>query len=280
MQTLEITIGNTKLAALSDFSETPGPGTDIYDATKAQKLHYHAAFEVFFACGSTLKLFTMDGSSEYENSVVIIPPRLYHYAEKKGDIYGFTFKIASKNNRNDPLFDFLYDDDKKIRKYEMSENIKNTVCALRKALFFDMYSDQYKITPLMTLLFLNIADVAVRKKSPAPKLSLGNERSYTEIIDNIISKEYMNKITLGYVADRLFLSERQTARIIKKAYNQSFSELLLSRRLTVASVMLTTTGEKVSGIAESTGFRTENYFFSCFRKRFGMTPICYRKLYG
>ena len=151
----------------------------------------------------------------------------------------------------------------------------------------NMDEDSSNIAPIIPIIkeevpiSINIESLYSITKQRNPQKTPENSNNARNLRDfNINLKEYMNKITLGYVADRLFLSERQAARIIKKAYNQSFSELLLSRRLTVASVMLTTTGEKVSGIAESTGFRTENYFFSCFRKRFGMTPICYRKLYG
>lgn len=58
------------------------------------------------------------------------------------------------------------------------------------------------------------------------------------------------------------------------------SNYLAGMRIDRAAEALITTGNKLSDIARATGFENESYFFRAFRRRKGMTPGKYRKLYG
>lgn len=150
--------------------------------------------------------------------------------------------------------------EKKPKIYHASAKIINNAVALSDALKFAAPTDIYKIQPLFSLVFLNIADLEVQKTGGEHKRDFENYQSNVSAIDRIISLEYKNDINLGYLADKLHLSERQTARIIKKNYNQAFSVLLLNRRLTVAAMLLSSSKLKISEIIEKTGFQTNNYF--------------------
>ena len=130
-----------------------------------------------------------------------------------------------------------------------------------------------------TLLLLELSAIATPTTAKGEARVKDYADDYTKTVHQILMHEYMNDIDLGYVAGRLHLSERQTTRVLQKSYGQPFSDLLLERRLTVASVHLTHSMLKIADIIELVGFKTSNYFFSSFKKRYGMTPHAYRSKY-
>ena len=54
-------------------------------------------------------------------------------------------------------------------------------------------------------------------------------------------------------------------------------EYINEKRFNLALDLLTTTSCTNSKIAEMTGFNSATYFYTVFKKRFGMTPDNYRK---
>ncbi len=278
MQNYKIQTGNTIFEIIFQAPSDNGDNISEY-AKDAVKLHYHSAYEIFFAVGSPLNIFTIDENLEVNDSIVIIPPFINHYAICSDNILRFTFQIGEKNKSCSNLFGLFkgMSEENKLKIFHASDKITGNAAALSDALKFKTPTDVYKIQPLLSLIFLNIADLAVQKNYGEHKRDVENHQSNISAIDRIISLEYKNDINLTYLSEKIHLSARQTARIIKKNYNQSFSVLLLNRRLTVAAMLLSTSDMKISQIIEKTGFQTNNYFFSTFRKKYGVTPLAYRR---
>ena len=92
-----------------------------------------------------------------------------------------------------------------------------------------------------------------------------------------INKNYRRRITVSELADRVHLSERQVARIIRQEYRCSFTELLNNRRLANAVSMLKNTNLSIAQIIERTFYCSPNYFYRVFRKKYGISPLQYRK---
>ncbi len=223
MQNYKIQTGNTIFEIIFQAPSDNGDNISEY-AKDAVKLHYHSAYEIFFAIGSPLNIFTIDEVLELKDSIVIIPPFFNHYAVCSDNIFRFTFQLCDKGKTGENLFSFLKHmlKGKKPKIYHASAKIINNAVALSDALKFAAPTDIYKIQPLFSLVFLNIADLEVQKTGGEHKRDFENYQSNVSAIDRIISLEYKNDINLGYLADKLHLSERQTARIIKKNYNQFF----------------------------------------------------------
>lgn len=60
--------------------------------------------------------------------------------------------------------------------------------------------------------------------------------------------------------------------------NDSFSNKLREIKLEKAKWLLITTDLSVQNISEIIGFKEKSYFFRIFKKRYGMTPLKYRKV--
>ena len=84
------------------------------------------------------------------------------------------------------------------------------------------------------------------------------------------------KLSLGDVADHVYVSQWHLSKLINKDTGQSFFDLLSSMRIERAKVLLATTNMKLSTIAMEIGYNEPNYFSHVFRKLEGITPKEYR----
>ena len=105
--------------------------------------------------------------------------------------------------------------------------------------------------------------------SPEP-VSFGN--SVAEKVTDYIEQNLNQNISLELLSQNLNYSTAYLSRLIKKTTGQSFSELLSELRLNKACQMLKSTDDKVSDIAEKTGYHDVSYFISVFKKKTGVTP--------
>ena len=109
-----------------------------------------------------------------------------------------------------------------------------------------------------------------------PKTEESRRTKHINIIDVYLSEHYAESITLTELSRELYLCEKQISRIIRKEYGCSLSELINRRRLAVACMLLKYTNMPICEIADAVGYEYENYFFTVFKKAYGITPMKYR----
>ena len=90
----------------------------------------------------------------------------------------------------------------------------------------------------------------------------------------------MENISLKNLSEILYLSEKQTDRMIKKAFGEGFRQHLCRIRMLVAQRLLTDTDKSVEKIADEVGYRSYNGFYISFRQKHNMTPIEYRNQFS
>lgn len=83
-------------------------------------------------------------------------------------------------------------------------------------------------------------------------------------------------ITLESLASRLGLSPRQTERLLKKQYGQTFLQKRTQARMAAASTMLLDTGLPITSIAEKLGYSSAEHFSTAFRRFYGISARSYR----
>jgi AraC-like DNA-binding protein len=97
---------------------------------------------------------------------------------------------------------------------------------------------------------------------------------------DFIENRYPEQIRLEDVASRVNTSKTQFKRLFKQVTGQSFVPFLSHFRIEKAQTLLRNTDNPVSQVAYETGFCTQSYFGSEFRKTVGITPLAYRRRYG
>lgn len=100
------------------------------------------------------------------------------------------------------------------------------------------------------------------------------------------AKEYMQKhfaerdFSLMQTADALQVSAVYLSRMMKRELGMTFVQLLTEMRMQKAVHLLKTTSLPIHDIAEQTGYDTQHYFSTVFKKTIGVTPNQYRRMSG
>lgn len=98
-------------------------------------------------------------------------------------------------------------------------------------------------------------------------------------IVGLINQNYSQPISLERVAQDEFISYSHLSRSFKKNMGMTFTEYVNQVRLMHAAEELKTTKQSVLKIALNNGFANAKIFHKVFRKKFGETPMNYRKMH-
>ena len=254
-----ITLANGKITVFE------GGMTRQTQETDFNYTHTHKAYELF-ASFEACSIVTPDGEKTEESRFMLIPPHFRHYCKRSGKKYTLLFQVSAEIA---PLFPR----ERKLFVYPFSDKMKLYLEELESTFLLDNPVNTQKKNTLYTLFFLELTALTSTSSSPVYQ---DREQSYEKIISNVLNTEYTEEIHLDYIAEKLHLSTKQTTRVIQKIYNRTLPQLLLHKRLGVAAQYLYQTDLKIVEIMTLSGFTTENYFFSVFKKQYGLTPRAYR----
>lgn len=91
-------------------------------------------------------------------------------------------------------------------------------------------------------------------------------------IKNLIEKEYMNDISLGYVAERIHLAPAYVSYIFKKETGQTLIKYITEIRMERARLLLSEENRKIVQVAKACGYENQSYFNRAFKNYYGVTP--------
>lgn len=96
------------------------------------------------------------------------------------------------------------------------------------------------------------------------------------IIENYM-RQYKDDISVGELAKRLYISQRQLRRIMHESYNSTMSQQKNKLRIDEARRLLEDETLTIAEISEMMGFSSQAYFSKCFKNIYGISPSEYRK---
>ena len=235
-------------------------------------VHTHFAYEVFFVTAGTLRLVTEDDTKEYRRAVLVIPPHVNHYSapDREGS-FCLLFAPEEGTNIETVLKKRL---EAGVCELPLDEDIAFYIDRLAKRYCEDTPTAQRDVELLISLIF-NRMFAVLKPDQPAPKRT--GAVSHIGAIDSYINHRLSKRITLTDVAEHVYLSTKQISRIIEKEYGCSFSELVATKRRARAEMLLKNTDMPVSQVASAVFPSSEGYFYVLFKKRFGISPLQYRK---
>jgi len=242
---------------------------------KIQQMHRHAFFELFLIFDGKISIVSREGAQQYENCAVCIPPSHDHYAifdVKCGYVLYFHFPPSKEC-----LPAHLLTQQRLcagVTSFTLGEEARFYCDRLSQAI--SQWNATQKSVHLLSLLFGTLFDTDQRS-SVAEDAGAAKHRKYLLAIDEYLHAHKQEQITLGDLATHLYLCPKQVSRIIKKEYNCSLSTLITRRRLALSCMLLAQTDIKISQVAKMLGYEYENYFFSLFKKEYGLSPAQYRK---
>ncbi len=92
------------------------------------------------------------------------------------------------------------------------------------------------------------------------------------VIENYISNCYMNDNPTKELMQQLFLSKRQTDRVVEQIMGESLASLITKQRILMTEHFLQTTELTLQEISERVGYRSYSGFYTAVRKYRGETP--------
>lgn len=95
-------------------------------------------------------------------------------------------------------------------------------------------------------------------------------------IIRIIRERYMENLTIGMIADEVFVTQNYICLIFKREMGMTLNNYLTKVRMEKACSLLEETMLKVWQIAQMTGYENTHYFSTVFKKHMGMQPQQYR----
>ena len=84
-------------------------------------------------------------------------------------------------------------------------------------------------------------------------------------------------LRLAPMAKALNVNASYLSNLFKKETGQTFTEFVTKKRMEQAMYLLSSTGMRVSAVAQSCGISDDNYFTKLFKRATGLTPLQYRK---
>ena len=219
--------------------------------------HSHKYHELVYyprGCGETViggKLFRFS-----EDTFTVIPPEVEHNESYQSDIEAFCITFDSPKTL--PVA-FYADTDRSVQK-------------IIEELFCEVEKQPYGYQEMLSLKLNEILLCILRLKN--------NESTGTksfEYIINYLRENCQEKINLPDCAARLHISYEYFRHKFKDITGMSPQQYLMESRLSAAADLLHSSTLNCTEIAYRCGFSTSAQFSALFRKRYGLSPLQFKK---
>lgn len=264
-------------SSVNSVSETREKEQAVSEDIK--KLHFHLSWELFFVFDDPTVIVLDSGRRCFKNAIVCIPPHLNHYAICSENTKALAIELPLEKNENTgtKLSSVFSTVAYSIIDLEKDEETDQYLHLISKVFNNKTEHSKLKVSSLLTALILHVFELMNMTFSKKQNKTNSDFLWYISQIKIVIGNIFTSDVKLQDLATKLFLSEKQVSRLIKKAYNCTLSDLIINKKMEVASSLLTSTDKTISEIIKELNFKTESYFYVLFKKYYGMTPIAYRK---
>lgn len=99
-----------------------------------------------------------------------------------------------------------------------------------------------------------------------------------QVIGLVNDRWWDSELSLMSAAEAVALSPQYLSRLFRRETGSTFGSFLAKKRITEAMRMLQNSRLKMYEIAEKTGYTSQHYFSSAFKKELGISPAEYRRM--
>ena len=237
-------------------------------------LHIHNHYEILFNLSSNATMLLEERSYPLSHgSAVVVKPQQIHICQfHKVQLHEF-FCLWIDVKKDSPLLSFF----DKENLYPLYTFDNKTASALTD-LFFTLYEyskQNENLTLEKAVCLLQILQIFKQHSSTAP---VQNEEMPTLLIEiiNHIQKNFAEIDHIKNIANKYFISTSTLNRWFRQYLHTTPHEYLEMYKLKNAQNLLVS-GYSVTDACMDSGFPDCSHFISLFRKKFGKTPLQYRR---
>lgn len=142
---------------------------------------------------------------------------------------------------------------------------------LKESFFALTWVDEDKLNSVLELMH-----IVAKYILDSEMIRISSLSSIEKIIE-YIKNHYMEEITLDDLAKMVYLSPTYLSYLFKKQLGITFKEYLINIRLKKSKELIETTNLSIGEISKMVGIEDQNYFSRLFKKKFGVSPLNYKK---
>jgi AraC-like DNA-binding protein len=133
----------------------------------------------------------------------------------------------------------------------------------------------WRSAPLVRVVAGSIAEYARRVRTAALPASVAHPAITTAL--RFIDEHLAERLDIDTIAHACYLSRSRFTALFRHETGSSLSHYLQARRIAEAKRLLATTSMDLRAVAFATGFFSQSYFSTVFRRRTGTTPRAYAR---
>ena len=241
------------------------------------ELHSHPNYEIYYLINGKRTFFFSNQMHEITGPVlIIIPPYTMH--KTGGDNYERLNIYVSPKHLNDFQTHVLETKSMQIIKPNDNQNkefqkLFNEFSNIKP----EQFNDEIK-EALFSYFIVLLSKTAIFSKSQAHTQEKKASLLVLEVIE-YFNKHYNEKLTLEELAQKFFVSKATLNYSFKNTTSFSPIEYLLNVRINKSKELLTESSKTIGQISNECGFSSANYFGLIFKKKEGISPAAFRKIY-
>lgn len=259
------------------YSRTVSEGYDM------ETMHIHDVYEIYMTQSSGIKFGVNNRIYELDcGDVMFFTNADLHKAivpkNTRYERYVVTFSphLLPEEDRADLLACFGDPDRERSHKMPLTREEQRTFIALAEELeheqkqpWLSEKGQYYALCRL--LLFLN--RIFREKQQVSPVFTSSVDARIRTILE-YIDKNYLHQPSLDELAKLCYLNKHYLCRLFRQETGFCISDYITYRRMSAAMKLLRE-GESISDTARLSGFKSDTYFITTFKKSFGTTPYQY-----
>ncbi len=269
----------------------------IHDTSWSMEENIHDNYEmVYIKKGAATFWISGEEVLLSPHNIVIIKPRQWHKFEVRSAscefiVLSFTFSSGDSAGRDQSLSDLsgLEDYLDNIRNLEQSAFItlnpgpKNEILSILQKIMHEREKlepwNEFLIYLLLLEMFVHLSRTIKQEWEDDTRYKSMNLSESLHAAKEYILLNYDKDMTLSDIAKYVYLSESYFAHSFKDLFGTSPKNYILKVRIEAAKELLQKTDMKISEVASSVGFLSQQRFNDIFKKTEKMTPLKYRKEY-
>lgn len=248
--------------------------------------HSHAKFEfhIVFRGSITMDVEDKKITMRTNDSILLFPDAFHRisHQDENSAILSFSFPIERNDKQGETdyytVFQEFINREGEYAIVQQNPLIAEYFKRINANIHLNAVFAKESVKALLILLFTEIL-LPVFTSSKVFNLTPTEATEYdsrTQMIENYFNDHYMENISLSQLSTILCLSEKQTNRMIYKAFGAEFRDCLNKIRLKSAQKLLRETDSNIKDIAEAVGYQSYNGFYLAFKKKYGISPLDYR----
>ncbi|UJF15275.1 AraC family transcriptional regulator [Jeotgalibaca sp. MA1X17-3] len=240
-------------------------------------------------------LFYMSGDVEYKveeeiynlfyGEIIVIPPHTTHAATIKVDknyrryVLWLKEEFINQILEADSTMNYIFEYMERLQTYRiklMPKDVLSFIESFAEVMEKQLHAEFGHIIKQTSIFY----DVFYRlNKLVYEKDQVNQETEEKELhvqISDYIKDHLIEDLSLDLIADHFFLSKYHISHIFKEKMSISIYKYILIRRLELGKALILS-GEAVTKVHESCGFKDYVTFYRAFKKRYAMSPSVYVK---